>query len=456
MQVAPEFFWDLIPRRFFSKDNFENLQFTQKMKLENGTEIQQRFNLVRKMVDILIEQGIEQPTKLQAQSIKFIQHTPYQNFGILAPAGAGKTMVYLISVMQRAYDNRHDQYLILEPTKLLAEQVYKYVKIVGDALGLKTAVYIKAVDIPAVNLLPNVIVSTPGMAKQMIKVHFISKNIGIIVLDEIDVVIKSSGLIDQYLQVLRSIKLGAQVLLFGRDLNKEEKDRINIAFDNPTIVDNSKEMMEVVSDTTREHIIIYDNEEERNLSFRKLVNALQANIKTIVFARTNEIAFWLYEQVKTQPKIALLSKDYQLDYQSEIGNVGLGDKMLGIIDRFRANKTMIMIATDIMAVGINISDLILVVNYDMPLNEHKELDNSIYNRRNGRVARFGKSGHVINFIREDEFQKITQSIFNDHVIYNEIDVIENIGNFVQYLIGIYMEFNGKKQRGKLPFEYQEP
>jgi len=50
-------------------------------------------------------------------------------------------------------------------------------------------------------------------------------------------------------------------------------------------------MMEVVSDTTREHIIIYDNEEERNLSFRKLVNALQANIKTIVFARTNEIAF---------------------------------------------------------------------------------------------------------------------------------------------------------------------
>jgi len=130
--------------------------------------------------------------------------------------------------------------------------------------------------------------------------------------------------------------------------------------------------------------------------------------------------------------------------------------MLGIIDRFRASKTMIMIATDIMAVGINISDLILVVNYDMPLNEHKELDNSIYNRRNGRVARFGKSGHVVNFIREDEFQKITQSILNDHVIYNEIDVIENIGNFVQYLIGIYMEFNGKKQRGKLPFEYQEP
>jgi len=455
MQIAPEFLEALMPKALFSIQNFGNFKFHQKMKIDEELTINQAFGFIKGIIDILINNGVEQPTKLQAQAIRFIMQTPYQNFGMIGPAGIGKTLVYIVTIMQRAHDNFHDQYLILEPTKILAEQVFKYVKLIGEALNLRIALYVKGIEIPAVGRLPQVIVSTPGMAMQMLKCHFISKNVGILVLDEIDVVLKSTTLVDQYLKIMSLIKPECQMLLFGRDLDKDERQRIDVAFEKPFIINGAKDFIERVAKNQYQHFIIYENDDEKILNLRKLVNALQADIKTIIFVRTNEKALWLYKQVKTQPKIALLTKDYQLDFESEKQDISLGDKMIGIIDRFRDSKTMIMITTDMMAVGININDLLLVVNYDLPYGEDKKFDNSVFNRRNGRIARFGKTGEIVSFIREDFFSRDIKLIQADHELINEMDVIENIGNYTDYLRGIYLEYNGVKLKPVYAYEYRE-
>jgi len=90
-----------------------------------------------------------------------------------------------------------------------------------------------------------------------------------------------------------------------------------------------------------------------------------------------------------------------------------------------------------------------------PMVKIKKFDNSVFNRRNGRIARFGKTGEIVSFIKDDFFPRDIKLIQADHELINEMDVIENIGNYTDYLRGIYLEYNGVKLKPVYAYEYRE-
>ncbi|MBI5466339.1 MAG: DEAD/DEAH box helicase [Candidatus Kerfeldbacteria bacterium] len=327
--------------------------------------------------------GFTVPTPIQQQAIP-VAIEGKDVIGI-AQTGTGKTIAFGLPMLQRLAQTK-GRGLILLPTRELALQVDQALQEVGRRLGLRTAVLIGGEDIGkqirSLERLPHVIVTTPGRLIDHLERGTVKLNdIKILVLDEADRML-DMGFAPQLKQILRAVPppRERQTMLFSATM----PDAImHIASSNMKLpirveVARSGTPAELV---THEIFVVKKDAKERLLD--KLLAQYRGSV--LIFSRTKFGTKRLTHAVRNMGVSVT-------EIHSNRSQTQRREALAG----FKSGKYRVLIATDIAARGIDISNIELVLNYDLPANPED------YVHRIGRTGRAGQTGRAISFAMPSE------------------------------------------------------
>jgi translation initiation factor 4A len=337
--------------------------------------------------------GFEKPSPIQQRAI-----VPLINGVDLfaqAQSGTGKTGTFAIAILQRigfeAKPHENPQALILVPTRELAQQIKKVIDEIGSYCKINVHACIGGTnimeDINALRSGQHIVVGTPGRIYDMISRTILTlANLKMLILDEADQML-DRGFQPQIYEIFKcGISKTTQIGLFSATWTKEAEDIATLFMNNPIKIEVKKER--ITLDGIKQYKIILQKDE---FKFGVLVDLYKAiSIKQAIIYCNNKKKV---EEVASKLKENGLSMIYLHGEMSQQER----DK---IMREFRSGTTRILITTDLLARGIDIQQVSLVINYDIPNNKEN------YIHRIGRTGRFGRKGIALNFVSDKENQLI--------------------------------------------------
>lgn len=346
------------------------------------------FNLDSHLLQGLEEAGYIECTPVQEQV--FSAGMDGSDLYVQSQTGTGKTAAYLVTLMQRMLaqgtESRRPA-LILVPTRELAVQVEEEAHKLGKYTGLRAASFYGGVGYQqqeeALKNGVDLIIGTPGRVIDLEKSKTMKlKHVGFLVIDEADRMFDMGFYPD--LRSLLSVLSKAeerQTMLFSATLNTWVKNlaweytidakEITIDADNVTVDEINQKLFHVAADQKMSLLLgILRNEKPEN---------------TIIFCNTKKTTEIVAKRLRIN--------GYATEFL--IGDLPQ-PKRLHIIDSFKAGKLTCLVATDVAARGIDINDLAMVINYDLP----NEAENYVH--RIGRTARAGKTGAAYSLCSEQD------------------------------------------------------
>lgn len=332
--------------------------------------------------------GFEYPSKIQSKGIKPILDG--RDVVAQSQSGTGKTGTFTIGVLGRVEPKLNKlQSIIIANTRELASQIQyvaeklgSYIKDLNIGLcigGTNTKDSIKEL------LKSHIIIGTPGRINMMIKNGIIKTNyLKILVVDEADELLSKSFL-PQLKELVESIPKDAQICLFSATM----QGRIGITKNflvNPVKIIVNKD--ELTLDGIRQYYISIVEEAWKFDTLCDLYDLISIS-QSIIYVNNIKKAIWLKE--KLEDKNFVVSMIH--------GEMPLIDRTK-VLNDFRLGKIRILIATDLIARGIDVQQVSIVLNYDIPFKrEH-------YIHRIGRSGRFGRKGVAINFTTKRELRTL--------------------------------------------------
>lgn len=345
----------------------------------------QGLGIAPKLMEIIDKLGFKSPTPIQRQSIP-VAISGKDLIGI-AQTGTGKTLAFGIPMLQRLAAAK-TKGLVLAPTRELAVQINESLKQIGRSLGLKTAVIIGGESMfrQLANLRqnPHVIIATPGRLIDILgekKVNL--SNIGVLVLDEADRML-DMGFAPQLKQIIPHLPKVRQTLLFSATMDEAVTNIASAFLKLPLRIEVAPQGS--TADLVSQEIIMVNREDKLQL-VKKTLDEYKGS--TLIFCRTKFGAKKLAEVIKRSGHTA-----------AEIHSNRSLNQRLEALNGFKIGKYRVLVATDIAARGIDVTNIELVINYDLP---EKAED---YVHRIGRTARAGKAGHAISFATQDQHSDI--------------------------------------------------
>ncbi len=329
-----------------------------------------------KILEILTHIGINVPTPIQSKSIPALLEG--KDIVGIAQTGTGKTLAYGLPMLELLAKNK-GRGLILLPTRELAIQVNEQMKQIGEKFGLRTAVLIggepKHFQLKSIRKNPHIIIATPGRLIDFLSQRAINfRDNKILVLDEADLML-DMGFQPQIKEILKSVPEDRQTMLFSATMPPAIMSIITHYMRLPVRIEVAP------SGTPAEFVdhemIVIAGEDKLSQTERVL---RQFSGKVLIFARTK---FGVKK---------LCRKLVQMNYNAEEIH---SDRSLvqrnRALTNFKTGKARVLVATDIAARGIDVKEIELVLNYDLPDNSED------YIHRIGRTGRAGKSGKAISF-----------------------------------------------------------
>ncbi len=333
------------------------------------------------LVTVLKKMGITSATPIQEQSIPTVL-LGKDVIGI-AQTGTGKTLAFGLPMIQLLAKS-HGNGLIVLPTRELALQVDETLKKVGGSLGLRTAVLVGGASMVAqlkmIGQKPHIFIATPGRLNDHLKQKTISLNkVAVLVLDEADRML-DMGFEPQIKTILANLPKERQTLLFSATMPPKIK-AIAATYMRQPITIQVASSGTTVANVTQELYMISKDEKIRLLD--KLLSDHAGSV--LVFSRTKYGARKLSNKIR---EMGHTSADIH-------SNRSLAQRRAAL-DGFKSGRHRVLVATDIAARGIDVDDIKLVVNYDLPDSPED------YVHRIGRTGRAGKSGRAISFAEHNQ------------------------------------------------------
>ncbi|RLA64819.1 MAG: hypothetical protein DRQ88_01530 [Epsilonproteobacteria bacterium] len=348
----------------------------------------EQFSLDPDLVENLKKHNFLTPTPVQVNSIPLI----LEGKDILAQAetGSGKTGAFVIPMLQKLTGKSPHKtegknlaapyFVVMSPTRELAQQTFEVCKNFGEALGINSALIIggesadKQKEILKKGI--HILIATPGRLKDLYKqgVVTFAKTEGI-VLDEADRLL-DMGFKEEINFILRAVPKTRQFLMFSATVHL---DVLNIAYRFHSVPVEIKLNTEKMIVEKINHTMAHLGDDEK---MSMLVGILKSNPETYAMIFCN-----------TKSETMIVSQWLQnLDFKAQ-GITGdlPQNKRSKLLEDFKSKKTQILVCTDVAARGLDIKDIKLVVNYDLPQ------DPSNYVHRIGRTGRAGKEGRAISF-----------------------------------------------------------
>jgi len=345
--------------------------------------------LSKPILTTLQELGYETATPIQAQAIAPIMEG--RDVVGLAQTGTGKTAAFTLPLLHRVNKSsqggkhRPVRVLILSPTRELAAQIDKSVRDYGGRLPLKSTCVVGGVPIKrqinAIRGGVDFLVATPGRLEDLVSQKAVRLDqVETVVLDEADQML-DIGFMPAIKRILKLLPKKRQTLLFSATMPKEIKALSQDHLQNP--VEVSVTPVAKTADKIAQSVMHLPPEGKVN-AMTKLAKT-HAGKRIIVFARTKRGA----------DKIARKLVSEGVGAEAIHGNKSQGQRTR-TLDAFKKGNTLVLIATDIAARGIDVRGIELVVNYDLPHVAES------YVHRIGRTARAGASGLAISFCTPEE------------------------------------------------------
>lgn len=336
--------------------------------------------------------GFEKPSKIQERGIMPIA----QGRDVLAQAqsGTGKTGTFTIGSLSRIDPSLEEvQVLVLVPTHELAEQIYKVAKGIGEYLKIKAHYAIGGnpvrVDMQAIKSGCQFLVGTPGRIYDLANRGALKRdNIRVLVMDEADQMLE-----DRFQeQVVEILKLGfpqqTRIALFSATMPPDI-----IKFTNGILTDPVHILIpaeDVTLEGIKQYYVSLDQPEWKFDVLCDVYAQLPIN-QAIIYCNKRQSAEWLADKMK-EAKFTLEC------IHGDMTAIERKKRM----DDFRTGSVRVLISTDLLARGIDVQQVSLVINYELPIQQEN------YIHRIGRSGRFGRKGVAINIIAGDEVRQMKE------------------------------------------------
>ncbi|KAF8907275.1 P-loop containing nucleoside triphosphate hydrolase protein [Gymnopilus junonius] len=344
----------------------------------------------------LFAMGFDRPSKIQEKALPLLLSDPPTNMIGQSQSGTGKTAAFVLTMLSRVdYDLHKPQALCLAPSRELARQIMSVVTLMGKYTNVQTEYAIKD-NLPkdATNITAQIIIGTPGTAMDLIRRKVLDvSHVKVFVVDEADNMLDQDGLGDQTLRVKNLLpRKPYQIVLFSATFPDNVRAFASKFAPNANKIELQKEELNV--ENIRQFYMDCKNEEHKYDVLVSLYQLLTVG-QSIIFCQHRHTADRISQRMTAEGhKVASLhgAKD--------------AAERDAIIDRFREGREKVLITTNVIARGIDILQVNLVVNYDLPLlNERvkgadERPDIETYIHRIGRTGRFGRRGVSINFVHD--------------------------------------------------------
>nr|KAG5696385.1 hypothetical protein BaRGS_030485 [Batillaria attramentaria] len=336
--------------------------------------------------------GFEKPSAIQQRAIM----PCIQGRDVIAQAqsGTGKTATFSVAILEKI-DLRTTkcQALVLAPTRELAQQIQKVVLALGDYMNAQCHACIGGTvvreDMRKLEQGVHIVVGTPGRVYDMINRRALDpNNIKMFVLDEADEML-SRGFKDQIYDVFRYMPTDIQVILLSATMPSDVLEVTRRFMRNPVSILVKKE--ELTLEGIRQFYVHVEREEWKLDTLCDLYETLTIT-QAVIFCNTRRKVDWLTEKMHSR------------DFTVSAMHGDMDQKERDVIMReFRTGSSRVLITTDLLARGIDVQQVSLVINYDLPANREN------YIHRIGRGGRFGRKGVAINFVTAED-QRTLQDI----------------------------------------------
>ncbi|KAF9115957.1 RNA helicase required for poly(A+) mRNA export [Mortierella sp. AM989] len=342
------------------------------------------------------------PSKIQERALPLLLQNPPRNMIAQSQSGTGKTAAFALTILSRInYSLNAPQALVMSPSRELARQTMEVIQEMGKFTQVTTAQAIKDESLPP-KVTAHVIVGTPGTVTDLIKRRVLdSKNIRLYVLDEADNMLDQQNLGEQSRQLKKFLPRDCQVVLFSATwADRVRKFAEEIA---PNANQITLKPEELSVDGIKQFYVDCRSQmrENKNKKYDILVGlySLLTVSQSIIFVKRRDTADEIAQRM-SEKHHAVVSLHGKLEAAQR-------DE---VIDSFRAGKSKVLITTNVIARGIDIANVNMVVNYDMPTDQYGRPDPETYLHRIGRTGRFGRTGVSVNFIHDDKSMGVMRDI----------------------------------------------
>ncbi|QDK43923.1 ATP-dependent helicase [Bdellovibrio sp. ZAP7] len=363
------------------------------MKFQTSSLRQNSFqdmNLSPVLFAALEKMSIKKPTPIQSQAIPVVMNGS-DLIGI-AQTGSGKTLAYALSVLTGLANKPNSRALILAPSREMAQQIYKVFLdlckempisvclAIGGTTGSKQANQLKKN--------PKIIIATPGRMNDHLQTNkLLLKDVEYVVIDEADRML-DMGFAPQLKNIQLTLRGNRQTLMFSASFG-HNVDMIAQLFLHPKAVMIRSEQAEAPVESLKQKVLFLDRAMKNDRLLDEL-NATRGGV--IVFTGSQESCENVGEYLKS----------YGFDTDLIHGGLSQGQRNR-VVRAFREGEIRIMVATDLLARGLDVPHVDHVVNFDLPFQAEDFL------HRIGRTARAGRNGEAITFVTP-----------SDHRMYNKV------------------------------------
>ena len=336
------------------------------------------------LVSTLHREGFDKPTEIQARAIPELLKG--KDLIGLSQTGTGKTLAFALPILEKVTNEHYVQALILCPTRELAEQIhYEFRKIIGKNSKIRVISVYGGTDmqrqIYALKRGANIVIGTPGrildhISRKTLKLGLVST----VVLDEADEML-NMGFIHDIESILKQTPEERQTIMFSATMSKDimaltknymrSPETIQVGTPNATI------------SSIRQSYFICPKDKKK-----KALHALLSELprgRTIIFCNTKKMVDSVQVYLRKMGFMALaLHGDMPQNVRKKVMN------------EYKSEPNNILVTTDVAARGIDVKDVISVINFDLPQN------NEYYIHRVGRTGRAGKSGNAYTLLNTPE------------------------------------------------------
>lgn len=355
--------------------------------------------------------GYEKPSVIQQKAIK-----PFlDGHDIIAQSqsGTGKTATFTISILEKIEPKIGIQGIIIAHTRELAIQIQTVVNSIGSYLKYNTILLTGGTsinnNIENLRYNPEIIIATPGRLLDMFSKRRVTlENIKYVIIDEADELL-SSGFINQIYDIFKYLKYNKlQVALYSATMPREFFDVTRKMMNKP------KKILVKTEELTLEGIKqFYVNVERNEFKFDILCDIYDviSVSQSIIYCNSKRMVDDMYYKLK--------NKNFTI---SAIHSEMTQEERIRVIDNFRKGETRILLSTDLLCRGIDVQQVSVVINYDIP----NSVDSYIH--RIGRSGRFGRKGVAINFVTYTDISKL-----HDIEKYYSTQIEEMPNDFMNYI-----------------------
>ncbi|OIW28935.1 ATP-dependent RNA helicase DBP5 [Coniochaeta ligniaria NRRL 30616] len=397
----------LIESNFDVEVKLGDLQNDTESPLYSVTSFEQ-LGLPKEIHDGLLAMNYKKPSKIQEKALPLMLANPPQNMIAQSQSGTGKTGAFVLTVLSRIDLKKptQPQALVLAPSRELARQIQSVIQSIGQfCTDLIVEAAIPGNVSRETGVKASAVVGTPGTVMDLIRRRqFDVSQLKLLVIDEADNMLDQQGLGDQCVRVKSMLPKDIQILLFSATFPEKVMTYAE------RFAPNAHQMKLRQQELTVKGISqMYMDCPDENKKYDVLCKlyGLMTIGSSVIFVRTRDSANEIQRRMEADGhKVSALHGAFE------------GANRDALLDDFRSGRSKVLITTNVLARGIDVSSVSMVINYDIPMKGpgDREPDNETYLHRIGRTGRFGRVGVSISFVYDRKSFDALSQIANHYGI----------------------------------------